>query len=524
MRLIATLFALLFATAAQAQIVNTLPFQLQNGTTADATQVMADFNQIVSNVNANGAKNGANSDITSLSGLTTPLSPNQGGSSVYTGGTSSGSANAQSVSTAPLGFTLVAGKRAVFVAGFTNTGATTLAINSTVATNVFYPTPSGPLALTGGEIVAGNIVEVWFDGTQYQLITNNLAVVGTLTSATAATTTDLGAVATHNVNITGATTITAFGSSASTAFPIYYLTFASTPTLTYNASSMILPGAADITAAAGDTAVAQYLGSGNWKVWSYQRASGGPVVASGALCGASGLRITNNSGTPNTSIDVTWASAVTTNSNNISIINTTPTTVTINSTSSGAVNQWDATRPTSNWGYVFLISNGNTWGALGSGSATAPTMPSGYTYKCRVGAMQFDGSQNLARTLQQGNTFVYNVPPIPTIVSGVLGVATTDPATWVAATVAGATAACPTTAVSALIQPYFNANTMLAAPNANYGGNTSTAKPPLINITGSAGSNAPVEFYLEATTVQYASNGVSNALFGYGCRDSVNAN
>lgn len=60
-------------------ICSALPNTLTNGTTADATQVMANENQIVSNVNANAAHNGANSDITSLSGLTTPLSIAQGG-------------------------------------------------------------------------------------------------------------------------------------------------------------------------------------------------------------------------------------------------------------------------------------------------------------------------------------------------------------------------------------------------------------------------------------------------------------
>ncbi len=50
-----------------------------NGTTADATQVMADFNFIVSAVNSNAAARGANSDITSLTGLTSALAVNQGG-------------------------------------------------------------------------------------------------------------------------------------------------------------------------------------------------------------------------------------------------------------------------------------------------------------------------------------------------------------------------------------------------------------------------------------------------------------
>ena len=65
-------------------IINSLPFTLVNGQTADATQVMADFNQIVANANSNAAHNGANSDITSLSALSTPLSVPQGGSGQVT--------------------------------------------------------------------------------------------------------------------------------------------------------------------------------------------------------------------------------------------------------------------------------------------------------------------------------------------------------------------------------------------------------------------------------------------------------
>lgn len=50
-------------------ITTPLPFVFSNGTTADATQVNADLNQIVSNVNANAAANGANGDITSMSAV-----------------------------------------------------------------------------------------------------------------------------------------------------------------------------------------------------------------------------------------------------------------------------------------------------------------------------------------------------------------------------------------------------------------------------------------------------------------------
>lgn len=47
-----------------------LPIQLINGNVADGGQVMTDLNAIASNVNANAAKNGVNSDITALTAIT----------------------------------------------------------------------------------------------------------------------------------------------------------------------------------------------------------------------------------------------------------------------------------------------------------------------------------------------------------------------------------------------------------------------------------------------------------------------
>jgi microcystin-dependent protein len=60
------------------------PDLLQNGNPADASQVMADFYQIQNDVNANAAASGANTDITSLTGLTTPLGIAFGGTGAST--------------------------------------------------------------------------------------------------------------------------------------------------------------------------------------------------------------------------------------------------------------------------------------------------------------------------------------------------------------------------------------------------------------------------------------------------------
>jgi hypothetical protein len=81
-RLVLCALALLTASCAAPALAancSTYPYTLANGTTADANQVMANFNLILNCANSSLAHNGANSDITSLSGLVTPLSAGQGG-------------------------------------------------------------------------------------------------------------------------------------------------------------------------------------------------------------------------------------------------------------------------------------------------------------------------------------------------------------------------------------------------------------------------------------------------------------
>lgn len=83
-----------------------------------------------------------------------------------------------------------------------------------------------------------------------------------------ATTTDLGAVASDKVRITGTTTITGFGTVA--AGTKRTIRFAGALNLTYNATSLILPGNANIVTKADDCCTAYSLGSGNWVVTDFQ--------------------------------------------------------------------------------------------------------------------------------------------------------------------------------------------------------------------------------------------------------------
>lgn len=96
-------------------------------------------------------------------------------------------------------------------------------------------------------------------------------------SIASATTTDIGSLLSNRVLITGTTTITSFGTVANL---IRFVRFNGALTLTYNATSLILPSAANITTAANDLGIFTSDGSGNWRCISYTKANGQAVVGS----------------------------------------------------------------------------------------------------------------------------------------------------------------------------------------------------------------------------------------------------
>jgi hypothetical protein len=149
----------------------------------------------------------------------------------------------------------------VFVSGDTNTG-------------LFQPAPDTLAVTVGGAEVA-------------RFGANGLQSASPWVDLASAATTDLGAQTTDNLRITGTTTITSFGTAANGV--TRNLRFAGALTLTHNATSLILPGGANIATAAGDTGTAKSLGSGNWVLTDWQRASALPVLP--GLITSSGLTL-----------------------------------------------------------------------------------------------------------------------------------------------------------------------------------------------------------------------------------------
>lgn len=89
----------------------------------------------------------------------------------------------------------------------------------------------------------------------------------------AAASVDLSTATGNFLHITGAATISSFG--IVTAGARFVLVFDGVCTLTYNATSLILPGTANITTAANDCCMIVSEGSGNWRVVGYFPISGG---------------------------------------------------------------------------------------------------------------------------------------------------------------------------------------------------------------------------------------------------------
>ena len=215
-------------------------------------------------------------EVISISATSTLALADLGNAVVFTGA-SAATLNLPAVATAPTGSGWMV----------RNAGTAALTID-----------PSGAETINGASTLvlqAGQAAFVFDGGTAWECVIAgqavNSAVIadsasGASVDIASAATTDIGAATSPNVRITGTATITGLGTAP--AGTRRFLTFAAVLTITYNATSLITPGAANITTAAGDTAVARSFGSGNWVLESYQ-----PSTTAGMrlLAGASPLPI-----------------------------------------------------------------------------------------------------------------------------------------------------------------------------------------------------------------------------------------
>lgn len=96
------------------------------------------------------------------------------------------------------------------------------------------------------------------------------------TNIASSTTPDIGGGTGNLIHITGTITITGFANA--TAGIRRMLIFDGILTFTHNATTLIIPGGANVTTAAGDCCIIVSEGSGNWRVLVYVKASGKTVT------------------------------------------------------------------------------------------------------------------------------------------------------------------------------------------------------------------------------------------------------
>lgn len=109
------------------------------------------------------------------------------------------------------------------------------------------------------------------DAATYGQLTAATALNETITSVAGTATTDLGAIASRFIDVTGNTGITSFGSAPQGTWRV--VRFTGYPAITHSAT-LVLPGGADLTVTSGDIFIALSTAPGSWQVIHYQPYAG----------------------------------------------------------------------------------------------------------------------------------------------------------------------------------------------------------------------------------------------------------
>lgn len=454
------------------------------------------------------------------------------------GGTSTGAANAQAVALDT--FDLTDGQVVNFLAGFSNTTAMTLNVNSTGAVAVVRDSGQGPVALVGGEIVVGNVVSVLYVSatSQFHILTPtpiesfdgaiffNGTISPTPLAADQNDWTPTGGYSTANtVRVTATTPIAISGLTGGAAGRIIIFKNIGVEPITFTASSSASTAAnrflfpSSVTLRANDALTVQYDGvSTGWRLIT-------PLISQPVASGFKNLTLVNGA-SPNTQI-IGTADAFTLEDTYGNVIRRNSLSCTADVTVAGAGGLDTGSLTTNTWYSYWFIYNPatNTDSCLFSTSATSPTMPSGYTFRSRAGWNRTDatGSGTFYRVRQSGRVAQYttvsatNTATLRAMASGIAGDITVP--TWVAVAVANFV---PSTASIVRVSLAPGGGTMMVAPNNVYGVfNSTTNGPPLVASGGAQVSNITGDVVLESTNLYWASNSANCLLRAFGWIDNL---
>lgn len=450
-------------------------------------------------------------------------------------GESSGSPNAQSVVLD--GWSGADGSVIQFLAGFSNSGPTTLSVNGETPIPVVLDTGTGPQALGGGEIIVANVVGVLYvaqSGT-FHIITPvpiqafnsaiyfNGIISPTILAADQNDWTPTGGFASANtvrvssnvaISITGMT-----GGASGRQLYIqnvgsYAITFPINSTASTAANRFLL--SAPIVLRPNDTILFQYdsLSSG-WR-------SGAQQIALPIAGGFKNLVLTNG-GTPNNQT-IGTADAFTLENTLGLVVRRLTLSCTADVTASGAGGLDTGSVTTNTWYSYWFIYNPstNTDSCIFSTSSSIPTLPSGYTFYARAGWNRTDGSSRFNRVTQRGRSAQYVVSAsvttnLPFIVpQGVTGNVSTP--VWTAFAVAAYVP--PTASRIRLSGNTTNAN-LICAPNNLFGGQASVTNPPPMVVQSSNNMAGYGDFLLEGANIYAATNASGATVSVLGWEDNL---
>lgn len=313
-------------------------------------------------------------------------------------------------------FTLLGDQTSVFEVG--------RRVKLTVTAGTVYGTITATAFTTLTTVTVGfdntSVVDSGLSAAFYGLLSDsNDAVprgVGTGAEQTlaSATTTSIGALGTENIQVTGTTTITGFGVSNKGVFR--RLRFAGALTLTYNATSLILPGAVNITTAVGDVLEAVSLGGGNWYVGSYTRASGSPLTITVIRSYLAGLTLSNASASSGSMVIAAGQATDSTNTVLMSLPSAYTKTTAAWTLGTGVGGLDTGSVSVNTWYHWYEIERVDTGvvDCIFSLSASAPTLPANYTIYRRIGSGFVDTTLHWVNFTQDGDLFQLSVPVLET--------------------------------------------------------------------------------------------------------------
>lgn len=228
-------------------------------------------------------------DLTADANLARPISAGgTGGTSVSTAQTALSLDN-KVVYAAKAGNYTALGTDNNAVHRFTAAATLTLTAAATLGANWHYTViaDGGDVTIdpNGAETIDGAATLIVPSGSSENIICSGTAFfterkLQPFATIASAGTTDLGTVGSQNVTVTGTTTITSFGTVP--AGTERRLVFSGILTLTHHATSLILPQGGNVVTAVGDSLEAVSLGSGNWRVTSYQKVNAGSGLIAGS--------------------------------------------------------------------------------------------------------------------------------------------------------------------------------------------------------------------------------------------------